>query len=184
MPRARTRSRPIHAALVGVLTLAALAGCSAVAPSYRDTSVAISSKATFEPDRYAGTWYEIASYETPFQRSCAGTKATYTLRPDGAIGVFNECDKDGRRITISGTAEVVGPGRLEVRFGRVPFVKGPYWVLWVDEDYQTAVVGVPSGRAGWILNRTPTLREDRLDAARKVLAFNGYDLSQLKMTPQ
>jgi apolipoprotein D and lipocalin family protein len=43
---------------------------------------------------------------------------------------------------------------------------------------------VPSGRAGWILNRTPTLRADRLQAAKDILAFNGYDLSQLKMTLQ
>jgi len=48
----------------------------------------------------------------------------------------------------------------------------------------TAVVGTPNGRAGWILNRTPEMRADRLEAARQVLAFNGYDLSRLQMVPQ
>ena len=65
----------------------------------------------------------------------------------------------------------------------MPFA-ADYWVLWVDDDYRTAVVGVPSGRAGWILSRTPDLPEDRLEAARDVLAFNGYSLDDLKMTPQ
>jgi apolipoprotein D and lipocalin family protein len=155
-----------------------------VAPGYRDTTVNITSKALFEPSRYAGTWYEIASYPTQFQRGCTKTTATYAVQADGSLSVFNTCDVNGEEKAIAGTATLTGPGRLEVQFSSVPFVKAPYWVLWVDEDYQTAVVGVPSGRAGWILNRTPTLRADRLQAAKDILKFNGYDLSQLRMTPQ
>ena len=75
---------------------------------------------------------------------------------------------------------MVGPGRLKVRLPSVPFVAADYWVLWTDEDYRTAVVGAPNGRSGWILNRTPDIRADRLDAARDVLEFNGYDLGRLK----
>jgi apolipoprotein D and lipocalin family protein len=43
---------------------------------------------------------------------------------------------------------------------------------------------VPSGRAGWILNRTPEMPEDRLSAALEVLEFNGYDVEKLFYTPQ
>ena len=85
---------------------------------------------------------------------------------------------------IEGEARLGGPGRPEVSFGSVPFVRAPYWVLWVAEDYRSAVVGVPSGRAGWILHRDPVMPPDRLEAARRILAFNGYDLSALRMTPQ
>ncbi|MEM7518126.1 MAG: lipocalin family protein, partial [Planctomycetota bacterium] len=80
-------------------------------------------------------------------------------------------------------AEIVGPGRLTVRLDGVPF-GADYWVLWVDESYRTAVIGVPSGRAGWILNREPTISPDRLTAALEVLTFNGYDVAALEMTPQ
>ncbi|MEO0653616.1 MAG: lipocalin family protein, partial [Pseudomonadota bacterium] len=83
---------------------------------------------------------------------------------------------------IAGTAEVAGPGRFAIRFDSVPFVRAPYWVLWVDEGYRTAVVGVPSGRAGWILNRDPQIPEDRFNAALQVLEFNGYDTSRLIRT--
>ncbi len=79
---------------------------------------------------------------------------------------------------------MVGPGRLEVRLGSVPFIAADYWVLWVDESYRTAVVGTPNGRAGWILNRDPEIPADRLAAAREILDFNGYDLSRLEMVPQ
>jgi apolipoprotein D and lipocalin family protein len=53
-------------------------------------------------------------------------------------------------------------------------VAAPYWVLWVDEGYRTAVVGQPNGRAGWVLNREPGDPAGPLDRAREVLDFNGY----------
>lgn len=170
--------------VVALLILLVLSACAPVAPSYRDVTRPMTSKAVFDPVRYAGRWYEIASFPTPFQKGCTQTQARYSVINATTLGVFNTCARNGATSQISGNARVSGPGRLEVKFSSVPFVKAPYWVLWVDEDYQTAVVGVPSGRAGWILNRAPTLRADRLQAARDVLAFNGYDLSRLQMTPQ
>lgn len=164
-----------------------LAGCGSpeegIFPVYRDASVPIASKALFEPERYLGVWHEIARFPVPFEAGCTGVTAEYGLREDGLLSVLNTCrGPDGAvRSTISGTAEVVGPGRLEVRFGSVPFVAADYWVLWVDESYRTAVVGTPNGRAGWILNRDPVIPADRWAAAREMLDFNGYDLSRLEV---
>lgn len=148
---------------------------------YRDRDVPIGSKALFEADRYLGVWHEVARYPVPFQRGCFDVTAEYQLQDDGLLSVLNICrDEAGVETSrISGTAEIVGPGRLKVRFPSVPFVAADYWVLWTDEDYRTAVVGTPNGRAGWILNRSPDIRADRMQAARDVLEFNGYDLAQL-----
>ncbi len=166
----------------------ALAGCGgpedpfALFPSYRDADVPIASKALFEPARYVGVWHEIARFPVPFEAGCTGVTAEYGLRDDGLLSVLNTCrGPDGAvRSTIEGTAEVVGPGRLSVRFGSVPFVAADYWVLWVDEGYRTAVVGTPSGRAGWVLNRDPAIPADRWAAALEILDFNGYDVSRLE----
>ncbi|MEM7471224.1 MAG: lipocalin family protein [Pseudomonadota bacterium] len=167
------------------IALMLLAGCASVVPaSYRDQSAIISSKAAFDAQAYSGTWYEIASYPTPFQQGCTRTTADYAIRLEGGFDVLNRCVVDGKLKEISGIAVPDGPGRLLVSFKGVPFVKAPYWVLWVDADYQTAVVGTPSGRGGWILSRTPDIRDDKLTAARQILQFNGYDLSGLRMTPQ
>ncbi len=155
----------------------------ALAPSYRDQNVTIASMASFDAANYAGEWFEVASFPVFFQRGCRNTTATYVGLPDGALAVLNECDTDDGPEQIAGRAEVVGPGRLTVQLEGVPFA-ADYWVLWVDEGYRTAVVGTPSGRAGWILNRTPDITPDRLAAARDVLAFNGYDVSQLVLTEQ
>jgi apolipoprotein D and lipocalin family protein len=163
---------------LGLATL--LTACGAVAPSYRDQSVTIASSANFDPSRYLGRWYEVARYPNPFQADCAGSVVDYAAGEGGEILLRNAClDASGAEIdAITGTAEVVGPGRLSVRLSGVP-VAAPYWVLWVDEGYRTAVVGQPNGRAGWILNRDPVIPEDRWIAAREVLDFNGYDLSRL-----
>jgi apolipoprotein D and lipocalin family protein len=153
--------------------------------SYRDRSVPIGSKALFEPERYLGLWYEVARYPNFFEAGCVNVTAEYGAREDGLISVVNTCGApDGSVRRIEGTAEIVGPGRLVVRFDSVPFVAGDYWVLWVDEGYRTAVVGTPDGTTGWILNRDPVIPEDRLVAAREILDFNGYDLTRLEMVPQ
>lgn len=168
---------------LAVTLLLTLAACTSVPilPVYRDTDAPISSKALFEPERYLGIWHEVARFPVPFQAGCVGVTAEYGLRDDGLLSVLNICrNLDGsEKSRIEGTAEIVGPGRLKVRFPSVPFVAADYWVLWTDEDYNTAVVGAPNGRSGWILNREPTIRADRLNAARGILEFNGYDLSRL-----
>ena len=163
-----------------IAALALLVGCG---QSYRDGQVPMSSIAVFDAKKYAGLWYEVASFPTPFQAGCANTTAEYALRADGTLSVLNTCLKAEGESVIAGSATVVGPGRLAIKLDGVP-VNAPYWVLWVDEGYRTAVVGVPSGRAGWILNRTPDIPADRLAAARRVLEFNGYDLDALVTTPR
>ena len=42
-----------------------------------------------DPARYAGLWYEVASFPVPFQEGCSGTRATYGLRDDGVLSVRN-----------------------------------------------------------------------------------------------
>jgi len=172
----------------GLLSLVLLAGCGggaaqdpfALFPSYRDRAVPIGSAALFDPARYLGTWHEVARFPVPFQAGCVRSQVDYGAGAAGAISVLNTCTRaDGTVETISGSAGIVGPGRLLVRFGAVPFVAADYWVLWVDEGYRTAVVGTPNGRAGWILNRDPAIPPDRLAAAIEVLDFNGYDTSRL-----
>ena len=170
-------------ALLGLLALLAVVSCDvALGPSYRDESVNIASSANFDPSQYLGRWYEVYRYPNPFQSDCAGAIAEYGLsETPGVLTVNNIClDANGVPTdAITGAATDEGLGRLSVRLQGVP-VAAPYWVLWVDEGYRTAVVGAPNGRVGWILNRDPDIPADRLAAAREVLDFNGYDLSQLQ----
>ena len=171
--------------------LALLAACVALAacvgPSYRDPAAGIAAQRDFQPERYLGRWYEIARYPVSFEQGCTATTADYGRIGAETISLRNTCRQgapDGPVESIAGTARIVAPGELEVRFSGVPFVAADYWVLWVDADYETAVVGVPSGRAGWILARTPTISPARRTEAEVVLARNGYDPTRLYDVPQ
>ncbi len=172
--------RSLALALCG--TLAACTG-----ESYRDTDTPMAAQRDFQPERYLGIWYEIARYPVFFEQGCTATAAEYGAIDAETISVLNTCRKgapDGPREQIAGTARIVAPGELKVSFDGVPFVAADYWVLWVDEDYQTAVVGVPSGTSGWILARTPTIDAERRARAETVLARNGYDPRRLYDVPQ
>ncbi|QBY01881.1 lipocalin [Rhodophyticola sp. CCM32] len=169
--------RPVCA----LFLLCAISACGLGGPGFRDPSVIIASNANFDPARYAGRWYEVARYPNAVQSGCAGAIADYQMQPDGSLAIRETClDGTGAPLReIMGQATLSGPGRLSVRLAGVPGA-APYWVLWVDEGYRTAVLGQPDGRAGWILNRDPVIPADRLTAAREVLAFNGYDLTDLQ----
>jgi apolipoprotein D and lipocalin family protein len=159
-----------------------LGGC--VAPSYRNSGVAISSQA-IDPARYAGLWYEIARFPVAFQRGCRETTAQYGVVDADTLSVVNTCRKGGPQGELDqvvGVGEITGPGQLKVSFDSVPFIAAHYWVLWVDDAYQTAVVGVPSGRAGWVLSRVSDPSIARQQQALQVLRANGYDTSKLIFT--
>lgn len=139
-------------------------------------------------NRYLGRWYEIASYPAWFQKGCTGSTAEYSLLPDGRIRVVNRCFKkslDGPRKESIGKAKAVDPNtnaRLKVTFFW-PFW-GDYWIIDLDADYQWAVVGVPSRKYLWILNRTPTMDETLYDGILRRLIDKGYDPTRLNLTVQ
>jgi apolipoprotein D and lipocalin family protein len=125
--------------------------------------------ASVDLTRYAGTWYEIARLPMWFQRHCIDSKAIYTIRPDGTIGVHNECATDtGGFDQVEGIATIVDPqtnAKLAVTFDNFfarlvgPSRDGNYWILDLDPDYQTALVGTPDRRYLWMLSRSPHLDE-------------------------
>jgi apolipoprotein D and lipocalin family protein len=139
--------------------------------------------------RYAGRWYEIASFPQYFQEGCVATRATYRLRDDGRIDVLNECrDRtlDGPLRRAEGVAWVVdpdtSPARLKVQFFW-PF-SGDYWIFDLDPDYRFAAVGSPSREYLWILSRTPAMDPAEYAALLERLEALGFDLSRLEPTLQ
>lgn len=143
--------------------------------------------------RYAGTWYEIARLPMPFQKQCAANvTATYMPNPDNTVTVINRCLKaDGNWSVAEGLARPQSDAnnRLNVSFlpkvlRRLPFGKAPYWIMALDENYRTAMVGQPDRKYLWILSRTPQIDESVYQAYLKLAAEQGYDLSELIRTKQ
>ncbi|MCL4685694.1 lipocalin family protein [Myxococcota bacterium] len=177
------RSGPLALALAS-LTAFACAGPSG--PSDQ-TAVPPQTVRHVDLDRYAGTWYEIASFPHRFQRGCVATTATYEPRDDGRIRVRNRCRAGGLEADERGVDGVAWPvdetnAKLRVRFFW-PFT-GDYWVIALDPDYQWVVVGHPQREYLWILARTPQIDASLYEALREKARAQGFDVSRLERTLQ
>jgi apolipoprotein D and lipocalin family protein len=139
-------------------------------------------------ERYLGTWYEIASFPSWFQRDCVATQATYSKRDDGQLGVANACREktlDGEWKRIEGVAWPVEPGdftKLKVQFFWP--LSGDYWVLALDPEYRWALVGHPNRDYLWVLSRTRAIDERRYAEIVALAQAQGYDVTRLRRTLQ
>lgn len=141
-------------------------------------------------ERYCGKWHQIAHIPNWFQRQCvSGTMLTYSLRDDGKVEVVNQCvTKNGITINARGVAEHREGGKFKVTFvpplfSFLPFVRASYWILLLDPQYQYAVVGEPSRRYLWILNRTPQIDDRLYDKLIEQIDSLGYATDKLIRDP-
>ncbi len=136
--------------------------------------------------RYAGKWYEIASYPQRFQKSCHCTTAEYTLSDRGYVIVENRCNRDsinGKQTYIKGKAFVEkdsGNAKLKVQFFW-PF-RGKYWIIDLADDYSYAVVSHPNKKYLWILSRTPQMDAQVYEHILLRLKNKGFDLDKIQKT--
>lgn len=170
--------------LLGVFAVLLLCACaSGEAPSPPRTVAQV------DLQRYQGTWYELARLPMFFQRNCVQSEAHYSLQADGAVGVRNRCKTaSGEWQEALGQAVLQVEGhtdKLWVRFDNAfsrlfpNLSRGEYWVLYLDDDYRTALVGHPNRKYLWLLSRTAEVdaatRERLLGVARE----QGYDVDEL-----
>jgi apolipoprotein D and lipocalin family protein len=174
--------------IVAVALAATVAACASPQPSYRSRSVEIKTVESVDLQRYAGLWYEIARYPNRFEEGCVGVTAEYQVRNARTIDVVNTCHRPGEPTEVAeGVGKVVARSgaRLRVTFAPtwIPFAWGDYWILALDEGYQTALVGSPDGKYLWVLARQPAIEASRWNAMLAAAATNGYDPSKLVRTP-
>ena len=183
--------RLIPARCQALLALVLLAGCATPTPaptvSYRDAGLGLYSNAVLDPARLAGRWHQVAAFANPNSPSCPPGEVVMspTAAPPGMIAAYDMqarlCLPDLAPAPFLGRAEMPVPGRMQLSGADGQGIGLPWWVIWVDVDYRTMVIGTPSGRFGFILNRDGRLPQDRLTAAREILDWGGYDLSRLRL---
>lgn len=147
-----------------------------------------------ELNKYLGTWHEVVRKPLYFQRKCdSNVIANYSLNKNGNIKVDNSCyTKDGKFKQTIGEAFVQNApsnSKLKVSFlpkiiRWLPVGRGDYWVLKIDENYETVLVGEPDKKYMWILSRSqqpqPEVVQEYLNYAESI----GYDLSDVIKTKQ
>jgi len=158
-----------------------LFGCSSVPKG-------ITPIATFDIERYLGTWYEIARLDHRFERGLSQVSANYSKRSDGGLEVLNRGfnnakgewkEATGRAYPLSSPQQA----SLKVTFFW-PFYAG-YHVIDLDlVDYSYALVSGPDRGYLWILSRTPTLDKTIRQRLIKRADELGFDTSALIFVDQ
>lgn len=160
-----------------LIALVLLAGCVAKSPApiagFRDPSAQIYSNAVLDNARLDGRWVQVAEFAAADAPACKPGGAEIKQTASG-LQIRARLCLNGVPTPFNGALRATGPGRFAAPSGE------PWWVIWADVGYRTLVIGTPSGRFGFILNRDGPLPADRLRAAREVLEWNGYALARLR----
>lgn len=163
------------------LLLAGLAAC-APAPVRIDGFRAqgpIYSNAVLDLADIAGEWSQVAAFAST-DAPCRAGSARIGPGKNGLAIAARLCLGAGV-VAYSGPLAITGPGRVRPS-GKAPRpLDREWWVLWADIDLRTLVIGTPDGSFGFILNRGGRLPQDRLVAARDILDWNGYAVSDLRL---
>lgn len=136
---------------------------------------------TVELNKYAGTWYQVASVPQPYTLQCVrDVTARYAVKDAKTISVRNSCGTlTGSPSTIKGTATVKSPASLRVNFPGVPFQdpNGPtnYRITYLAKDYSLAIVGDPDRKSGFVLSRSPRLSASEWDQVRNIVTWRGWN---------
>lgn len=142
---------------------------SACAPSppagFRDTDRPIGATARFDKNAFSGDWLIVSRFEAP-----ASGRITF-----GAEG-------DTLQVSSDAVPIINGPYREGVPGELLPLSEAqePLIVMWVDADFETAAIGTASGSFGAVIDRDGALPADRVQAARDILEFYGWDTSALQ----
>ncbi len=137
----------------------------------------------FEPERYLGTWYEIARLDHSFERNLSNVSATYKIKTDGTFRVLNRGfnTKSGSWKQIEGRARFIekdSVGSLKVSFFG-PFYGGYHIIALDHENYGYAMVVGPNRSYLWILSRQKFLEEAEYNHLVTKAAAWGFDTTQL-----
>ncbi|MGH2326955.1 lipocalin family protein [Campylobacter taeniopygiae] len=132
---------------------------------------------------YMGEWLEIARKPNFFQKACQSSKAKYTLKYKGEtpyIEIENFCQKENEILSIKGKAKLNANRKLAVSFNFFMnlFNKTNYEIIFIDTEYQVAIVGSPDKKYLWILARKK-LDEATLQELLKIAKERNFDISDL-----
>ena len=129
----------------------------------RNPTVQIGAIARFDLASFAGDWVVLSFVGkgwVPRSFNVVGRQWT-EVRPEG-----------GRDVRLSGTLTEAGTGRLTLTMQ--DGTQRDMWIVWIDEGHNTAAIGTPDGSFGLIAQRRGVRRADQLQAAARVMEFNGY----------
>ena len=180
------KPKAVFCSLAAAMAIMAVVGCVSTPPKEMEP---VKLAGSLDVDRYLGRWYEIARYQSGFEKNIYGATAEYSLRKDGKIQVVNSGFKnslDGKYTEVKAVAWIPDPAvpaALKVRFFRL--FAADYLVIGLDDKhYEWAIVGNNSRNFLWFLARTPVIDDTLYAKMEEIARSQGFDTTTLFKVPQ
>lgn len=172
-----------------ILFAAFLTACQTMAP--RTAAVKEPLRAidrSIDLNRFMGKWYVLAHIPTFIEKNAYNGVESYRLAADGTIPttyVFNQGGFDGPLKTYRPLGFVHNhKTNTEWWMQFVWPFKATYLIVYLDKNYETTIIGVPSHNYAWIMARTKTLPEADYNKLVSRLVETGHDITKLRRIPQ
>lgn len=137
--------------------------------------------------RFCGRWYELARYDTFFQRGLEEVHADYSPTRSGRLRVVNSgisaTGKKKRARAGAYTPNPRTPGLLRISF--VPpyrWFYTDYRILYVDADYRTTIISGADDRHLWLMARSPVVTAQELFNLLLQAEMRGFPTKRLHIT--
>lgn len=171
-----------HHIATWVVTLCVLVGCQTL------SRPPIKTVEYVDLERFMGDWYVIANIPTFLERGAHNAVESYRLNEDGSIATtftFRDGGFDGdiKRYQPTG---FVKDTRSNAVWGMqfIWPIKADYRIIYLNDDYTQTIIGREKRDYVWIMARAPAIPDKDYVRIVRLIADEGYDISQLKRVPQ
>ena len=179
------RQAPMLLAAAGLATLTACADAPKNPNPRADVPL---TNAQVDLPKYMGRWYIVAHIPYFLEKDMVEMHTTYLLRDDGKVAETFEAKKGG----FSGDAK-----KYELLDTPDPKTGNAYWsvqlfwpisasqtTIYVDDAYQTTLIGYKDKSLGWVFSRTPEISDAKYQEMLKIFEQQGYDVSKFRKVVQ
>jgi len=154
---------------------------------FSTTSQAMQPVSFVDSKRFSGLWYEIARTYNDYEKDCVAASVEYVLEEDNQFRVYNRCfdtTMNGDLILYEGTAEPIdGNSMHQIEMTYFWIFSQDYNVIYLDEDYSTAIISDKDFETLWIMHRKPEITQEKLAKLLRLLQ-SSMKLDRLIYTPQ
>lgn len=138
--------------------------------------------------RFLGKWYVHGFTPTFLDKNAVNATETYELGEDGKINTtyaFRKHEPGGKQKTYKPIGWVYDKRTsAEWRMRFFGLFTAPYYILYVDENYETTVVGHPKKELAWIMSRSPQVDSDTYNRLLDELKNRDYKLERFRRMQQ
>ena len=134
-------------------------------------------------ERFMGKWFVTAIVPNMIENGATNASDIYELNSDGTIAITYDAIKDGKKKQIKQKGIIINKESnaewsIQMKKPYIPFLKFPFKIILIDNDYNYMAVGYPDNKMGWMMSREVEMEEALYNNILTELIDFGYTKEQ------